>query len=94
MGITGHTLLIFVIDSLDVLDDPTYRSTEGALKKLLDVLLRHVYGDHTGVAKVLFSCGGIPAPLFEALAHDQILLPSAPQLKGGRPSAGTETMTF
>lgn len=90
MGATGHAILIFVIHGLDVLDDPTHRSTEAPLKKLLDVLLRHVYGDHAGVVKVLFSCGGISAPLFEALAHDQILLLSAPQLKGGRPSAGTD----
>ncbi|KAL1625430.1 hypothetical protein SLS54_003522 [Diplodia seriata] len=94
MSATGHAILILVIDGLDLLDDPSHRSTEAPLRKLVNVLLRHVYGDHGGVVKVLFSCGGISAPLFEALAPDQILLSSAPQLKGGRPSAGTEPMMF
>jgi hypothetical protein len=81
---TGHTIIIFVIDGIDQLDDPTFRSAEKWLKKLVALLVRRSRQDNNGVVKTLFTSSGTSSPLFELMNSNEILLVDSPQLRSGR----------
>jgi hypothetical protein len=90
---TGHAIVIFVIDGIDQLDDPTFRSTEKWLEKLVALLLRQSRQAKNGIVKILFTSSGTSAPLFEAMDSSEILLVCSSQFPSGR-TVGMETMVL
>lgn len=71
---TEHPLLVFVIDSLDVLDDIVCGSTKDWLKKFVGVLLRHVEENKEQKVKILFTGSGTSITLSELLEPQSHLL--------------------
>ncbi|KAH8630244.1 hypothetical protein IG631_14821 [Alternaria alternata] len=81
---TEHAIIVIIIDRFDLLDDPSYRSTESALKSLLDLLLRYTNSTKSPILKLWFISGGSSASLFEVLDVNQIAISSTYQRKAGR----------
>lgn len=89
---TKHAVVIIIIDSIDLLDDPSHRNTEKCLTALVQLFTKLPVMTQSAIFKVWFNSGGISTTLFEALEPSQIAISGLSDFRSGRQMAGSELL--
>ncbi|RAR06416.1 phytanoyl-dioxygenase family protein [Stemphylium lycopersici] len=89
---TKHAVVIIIIDGIDLLDDPSHRSTEKWLTDLVQLFVELPAMSQSAVFKVWFNSGGISPTLFEVLQPSQIAISGLPEFCSGRQMTGSELL--
>ena len=86
---TKHAVVIIIIDAIELLEDPSYRSTDKWLTCLVQLFVKLSNAAHGTIFKIWFNSGGMSQVLFEILEPRQIALSSSSR-RSGRQAFGSE----
>ncbi|EMD66205.1 hypothetical protein COCSADRAFT_188607 [Bipolaris sorokiniana ND90Pr] len=88
---TGHAVIFIIIDAIDLLDDPTRRSTDKWLACLVQLFRKLLTISQSTTFKIWFNSGGMSPILFNSLERHQIAI-STSSTRSGKRAFGSEVI--
>jgi hypothetical protein len=90
---TGHAVVFIIVDAFYLLDDPSHKSTDKWLTRLLQLLTKLLKTSQSTTFKIWFNSGGISPVLFEFLQPHQIAV-SGSSGRSGKRAFGSEVIVM